>query len=113
MQKTNMITQGVRGGRNKLGDLDCHVHTTIYKTDNQQEPTVGHRNSTQYPVMLYMGQESKTEWVYVYVQLILFAVHLKLTQHCKSTIHQQKFFSKKSQSLSGKPVETHDYEIKL
>ena len=27
-------------------------------------------------------------WVYVYVQLIYFAVHLKLTQHCKSTILQ-------------------------
>ena len=25
---------GVRGGRDKLGDWDGHIHTTIYKIDN-------------------------------------------------------------------------------
>ena len=40
--------------------------------------------------MTYMGIESKKEWIYVYVQLNHFAVHLKLTQHCKSTIFQLK-----------------------
>ena len=37
-----------------------------------------------------MGKESKKkkEWIYVYVQMIDFTVHLKLTQHCKSTISQ-------------------------
>jgi len=34
---------------------------------------------------------STTEWMYVYVELIHLDVHLKLTQHCKSTI-LQKFF---------------------
>ena len=37
-----------------------------------------------------MGKESEKEWMYVYVQLNYFAVHLKLTQHCKSTILQYK-----------------------
>jgi len=27
-------------GRNKLGVWDEHIHTTIYKIDNQQGPTV-------------------------------------------------------------------------
>ena len=31
----------------------------------------------------------KKEWIYLYVWLIYFAVLLKLTQHCKSTILQQ------------------------
>ena len=29
--------------------------------------------------MIYKGTESKKEWIYVYVQLIHFAVYLKLT----------------------------------
>ena len=35
-----------------------------------------------------MGKEPKKQWIYVYVQLNHFAVHLKLTQHCKLTILQ-------------------------
>ena len=37
---------------------------------------------------LYIGKESEKEWIYAYVELIHFAVHLKLTQHCKSSIPQ-------------------------
>ena len=29
-----MVTKGGRGGRDKLGDWDWHMHTTIYKIDN-------------------------------------------------------------------------------
>ena len=39
---------------------------------------------------VYMEKESKKEWIYVYVQLMHCAVHLKVTQHCKSTIFQFK-----------------------
>ena len=35
-----------------------------------------------------MGNDSKKEWIYVYVYLNHFVAHLKLTQHCKSTIRQ-------------------------
>ena len=31
---------GGGGGRDKLGVWDWHIHTTIYKIDNQQGPTV-------------------------------------------------------------------------
>ena len=37
-----------------------------------------------------MGKESEKECIYVYVQLNHFVVHLKLTQHCKSTMLQYK-----------------------
>ena len=41
------------------------THTAIYKIDNQQEPTVEHRNSTQYSVIACMGKESEKEWICV------------------------------------------------
>ena len=37
-----------------------------------------------------MGKEAEKEWIYVYVWLIHYAVHLKLTQHYKLTILQYK-----------------------
>ena len=43
-------------------------------------------NSTQYSVTAYMGKELKKKKEWIYVQLIHFAVYLKLTQHCKSTM---------------------------
>ena len=51
-------------------------------------------NSTQYSVMPNMGKESKKEWIYVYVKLIYFDVHLKLTQHYKSAIYSNNIFKK-------------------
>ena len=38
------------------------------------------RKSTQYWGATYMGKESEEEWIFVHVQLIYFAVCLKLTQ---------------------------------
>ena len=37
-----------------------------------------------------MEKESEKEWIHVYLSLIHFAVHLKLTQHCQSAIPQYK-----------------------
>ena len=42
-----------------------------------------------------MGKESEKELRYVCVKLNHFAVYLKLTQHCKSTILQFKIKKKK------------------
>ena len=48
-----------------------------------------------------MGKESKKKWIYVYVKLNHFAVHLKLTQHC--TILQYKIKIKlKKESITNK-----------
>ena len=40
-----------------------------------------------------MGKELEQEEIHVYVWLNPFALHLKLTQHCKSTIHPYKIKS--------------------
>ena len=48
------------------------------------------RTSAHYCIITYMGKESEKEWIHVYVELIHFAVHLTLTQHCKSTVLQYK-----------------------
>jgi len=45
-------------------------------------------NSTQHSVVTYMGKESKNKCIYVYVQLICFAKHQRLTQYGRSTILQ-------------------------
>ena len=39
-----------------------------------------------------MGKESAKEYIYIYIYIKLnhFAVHVKVTQHCKSTILQYK-----------------------
>ena len=45
-QKTNLwLPKGKGGGqrRNKLGVWDQQIHTTIYKIDKKQGPTVQHR----------------------------------------------------------------------
>ena len=46
--------------------------------------------------MASVGKESEKEQIHVHVQLIHFAVHLKLTQHCKLTLIKFKkyIFSK-------------------
>ena len=43
-----------------------------------------------------VGKKSKREGIYVYMQLIRFAVQQKLTQHCKAVTVQQQ--EKKKQS---------------
>ena len=40
------------------------------------------------------GKESQKELIYVYIKLNHFAVHLKVTQHCKSTTFQLNFLKK-------------------
>ena len=45
-QRTNLWLRGWGGrvvGRDRLGVWDWHVHTAIFKIDNQQGPTVQHR----------------------------------------------------------------------
>ena len=44
-------------------------------------------NYTQYFVITYTGKGSKREY-YIYIWLNHFAMHLKLTKHCKATILQ-------------------------
>ena len=45
-------------------------------------------NSVQCYVVSWMGGEFGGKWIHVLIQLSPFAVHLKLSQHCKSAISQ-------------------------
>ena len=58
------------------------------------------RNSAQCNVAGWVGEESGGEWLHVYVWLSLFAVHLKLSQHCLligyALIENKKIFKKRS-----------------
>ena len=71
MQKTHVVIRK-KQGRDKLGDLDWHIYSTTYKTDNIKVCCTytilySTENSTQYSVMTYMGKESEKEWIYVYI----------------------------------------------
>ena len=77
-----MVTKGGGGIYQEFG---INIYTLIYiKQVIDKDLLYSTGNSTQYSVITYMGKESEKEWIYVYVQLNHLAVHLKLTQHCKS-----------------------------
>ena len=46
------------------------------------------KNGIKYFVIIYNEKESKKEYLFIYIHLNHFAVHLKLTQYCKSTVLQ-------------------------
>ena len=43
------------------------MDTAVYKISNYEDLLCSTRNSTQYSVITYIGQESKKQWVYVYI----------------------------------------------
>ena len=62
-----MIYNVVCVSRVQQSESVIHTHTTIHKTDNQEGPTVEHRELSQYSIITYMGKESEKEWIDVYV----------------------------------------------
>ena len=69
-------------GQDSYGVWDGHVHTAMFKMDNQQGLTYSTWNSVQCYMVAWMGAEFREEWIHIYVQPSPFAVHLKLSQHC-------------------------------
>ena len=65
-------------------------------------------NFTQYSVITYLGKVFKKQWIYIYININCFAVHLKLTLY-KSTILQCKIKIKLKNLLV---VKEHKTEIK-
>ena len=60
-------------------------HTLLYlKCITNKDLLYGTWNSAQCDVTAWMGGKFEGEWIYVYVYIWLspFAVHLKLLQHC-------------------------------
>ena len=72
---------GKDGGRNSLGVWDGHVHTAIFKMDNQQGPTVSHMELCSVCVATWKRGEFGGEGIHVYAWLSPFTVHLELSQH--------------------------------
>ena len=72
----------VRVGEDSKGVWDGHVHTAVFKMDNQQGPPIA--QGTRLNVMWQPGWEGEFggEWIHVHGWLSPFAVHLKLSQHC-------------------------------
>ena len=59
---------------------EAHTIDAMYKIRNSEN-----LRSSSCSVVTQMGRKSKKEGMYVYIQLIHFAVQEKLTQHCKAT----------------------------
>ena len=53
-------------GRDKLGDWDQHIYTTIYKINNRQGLTVQHREIYSVLCNNLYGKESEKKQIYVY-----------------------------------------------
>ena len=67
------------------------IYTLLYiKYITKKDLLYNTGNTTQHSVVTYMGKEFGKEWIYVYGWLNHFALHLKLTQHYKSTVLQCK-----------------------
>ena len=66
-------------GRNSQGVWDGHVDTAIFKMDNQQGPTVQHREPLL-NVMWQSGWEEGLEENSICIWLKMFTVHL--SQYC-------------------------------
>ena len=61
------------------GVWDWDVHPTIFKIDNQQGPTVCHREFFSISCNNLKGERI---WKYIYMFNNHFAVYLKLSEHC-------------------------------
>ena len=58
------------------------MHSAVFKMDNQQGPTVEHRELCPMSRGSLDGTGLGGEWLHRNVWLSPFAAHLKLSQHC-------------------------------
>ena len=80
MENKQLLEEGM-GGRDREFGMD--MQTLVYlKWITNKDLLYSIWNSAQCYVAAWMGEEFGGEWVHVYVWLGLFAVHLKLSQHC-------------------------------
>ena len=81
-QKTSLQLPG-KG----LGAFGMDMDTVLYlKWITKKDLPYNTQNSAQCYMADQMGGEFGRQWVYVYVWLSPFAVHLKLSKHCYSNI---------------------------
>ena len=83
--------RGEKGGWEKLGDGDLHIHTNrclyIKQVTNENLPYSA-KNSRHCSVVTSVERKFRKEGIYVYTWLIHFALQQTLTQDCKATIPQ-------------------------
>ena len=63
-----MVARGKEGGKGELVVWDSHVHTAVFKMDNQQGPTLCYStgNSAQCYVAAWMGGKFGEGYMYIY-----------------------------------------------
>ena len=92
-----MVTRGeTLWGRMDWG-LGTGIYTVLY-TESIGNQKLLRSSGEIYSILcdgLYGERICKIVVIYLHVWLIHFAVHLKLTQHCKSPILQENLFKKK------------------
>ena len=89
------------GEGGQLREVGIDMSTLLYLTGITNKVRLySTGNTAQCYVAAWMGGEFGGEWIHVYVWLSHSAVHLKLSQHCKSAILQYKIkhFLKKDYS---------------
>ena len=68
-------------GRDREFGMD--IHTAVFKMDNQQGPTIQHRELCSMSCGSLDGRRRfGEEWIHVHVWLSPITIHLKLSQHC-------------------------------
>ena len=103
----------LRKGERRRGisqEFGTNIYTllTVYKTDNQQRPTVQHRELNSVFCNSYKGKESEKAMNKYICVLNHFAEHQKLAQHCKSIILQ--FLKIVKKDFLRKPLPPADLE---
>ena len=73
------------GGINQEDSINRFTLLHI-KQLNNKDLLYSTRDYIQYLIITYMGKGSEKEQMYMYGELNHFAVHLKLTQYCKSAM---------------------------
>ena len=73
-----MVMEGRVGERDRPGVWDGYVHTAKFKIENQQGPTVSHRELSSI-LCNYLFGKRKDVCVCIHIKLNHFAIYLKLT----------------------------------
>ena len=80
-EKELMVARWKDGGKGQLV-WDGHIQIDIFEMDNQQGHTVHHRELCSMLSGSLDGTDISGKWIYVYVWLSHFTVHLQLSKYC-------------------------------
>ena len=86
--ETNLwVTLEEKGG--KLGDSDWYIHSSIYKINSKNYCIEQGTLLNTLKSIIWENNLKKSEYIYIYICITIhFAIHQKLTEHCKSIVNQ-------------------------